>query len=478
MLSSNKIIKGFAWTALERFSTQFVQFILGIIIARLITPNEYGILGILLVFINISQVFIDSGLGSALIYQSSIKKEETNTIFTVNLVISLILFIIIYSFSDAIASFFNLRQLTTYLRVSSLVLIGNSLIVVPTALLKISMDFKSLAISNFLSTLISGIVGVFMAYMGYGIWALIYQLLLKSGTQAVLLLILSKWIPRLKFHKQCFNRLYNYGIKIFAASCLTKITDEGTSFLIGKVLSPYKLGIYSRSIQFASLPSTSFGAIVSSVLFPSLSNTKEDKSRFNILLKQSIIYQAFISIPLFFWLAMICDPMIRLILTNKWGDVIPILQILSLGRILFPIANISEQAMNALGRSDLFLKQQTVKMTLKFILIITALKFGIIAIAIAESIYNIILYFITNYYGRKILDYPIRKQLNDIKVFIFGATLSTIIGYEIMFLTNSLYLKILISLLTVFILYFFIVYSFKRDIILSLKRQISKRQNL
>ncbi len=443
-MNSNKIVKGFAWTAIERFSIQFVQFILGIIIARLITPAEYGVLGILMVFINISQVFIDSGLGSALIYYNNSKKEDVQTTFTFNLGISTILFIILYFASPYLEIFFHLDHLSKYMQVSALVLFTNSLIVVPTALLKIRLDFRSLAISNLTSTVLSGITGVVMAYLGYGVWALIGQLLSKSFLQFILLFIQCKWIPCISFHKESFKRLYNYGIKIFSASCITKIVDESTSFFIGKVLAPSCLGIFTRANQFASLPATSLGTIVSSVLFPALSSIKNDQEFESVYIK-SIKYQALLSIPLFLWIAMICEPMIKLLLTDKWIEVVPILQILCLGRILAPTTNITEQALNAQGRSDLFLKQQSIKMCCKTILIICAIPFGLTAIASADALFTLSQFFITNHYAPKISKYNSLDILKIIYPFILTGFLGATIGFISLLFIHNLFTQIIIS---------------------------------
>lgn len=265
--TKSNLTRGFAWTAVDRFSNLFIQFVLGIIIARLVSPEEYGILGILMVFINISQVFIDSGLSSALIYHNELTSKNLNTTFFFNIVISSIIYSIIFVCSPIIECFYNLPKLNLYLRVSAVVLFVNSLVDVPTSILKIKLDFKSLAISNLCSTLISGIIGVFLAYKGMGIWALIIQLLSRNCFQMILLYIQSRWIPRLMFDFITFKELYRYGINIFSASCLTKVIEEGTSFIIAKALTPFNLGIYSRSLQFASLPSTSVGGIIMSALF-------------------------------------------------------------------------------------------------------------------------------------------------------------------------------------------------------------------
>lgn len=444
-MNSNKIVKGFAWTAIERFSIQFVQFILGIIIARLITPAEYGVLGILMVFINISQVFIDSGLGSALIYYNNSKKEDVQTTFTFNLGISTILFIILYFASPYLEIFFHLNHLSKYMQVSALVLFTNSLIVVPTALLKIRLDFRSLAISNLTSTVLSGIFGVLMAYLGYGVWALIGQLLSKSFLQFILLFIQCKWIPRLFFHKESFKRLYNYGIKIFSASCITKLVDESTSFFIGKILDPSSLGLFTRANQFASLPTTSLGTMISSVLFPALSTLKTDDKEFESVYIKSIKYQALLSIPLFLWIAMICEPMIKLLLTDKWIEVVPVLQVLCLGRILAPTTNITEQALNAKGRSDLFLKQQSIKMCCKTILIICAIPFGLIAIASADALFTLSQFFITNHYSPQISKYNSCDLLKIILPFILTGILGATIGFMSLSFTENSFIQIILS---------------------------------
>lgn len=428
-MESNKIVKGFTWTAIERFSIQFVQFLLGIIIARLISPNEYGVLGILMVFINISQVFVDSGLGNALIYYNNLKKEDVQTTFTFNLIISTLIYIILFITAPSIELFYNLPNLSLYVKTSSVVLLINSLIIVPTVQLKVRLNFKALAISNLCSTVLSGLIGVIFAYNGYGIWALIIQLLTKSFFQFIFLIIQCKWIPNLSFHKKSFRKLYKFGINIFSASCFTKIVDEGTIFLIGKIIAPYSLGLYTRANQFASLPSTSIGNIVSSVIFPSLSSIKDNPSEFNKIYLKSIKYQGLLSIPIFLILVMVSEPMVRLVLTDKWIGAVPILQILAFGRILSPTTNITEQALNAKGRSDLFLKQQTLKLTVKIILILIALPFGIIYIALADAIFTLSQFFITNYYGRKVIGFPILRLFTIIFPFILTGLISLAVGY-------------------------------------------------
>lgn len=420
---------GFAWTAIDRFSNLAIQFVLGIIIARLITPAEYGVLGILMVFVNISQVFIDSGLSSALIYTNRINRDYLDTSFVFNLVVSLILFAILFLSAPAIEHFFSLPNLADFLRVSSFVLITNSLVVVPTSILKIKLDFRLLAITNISSSIISGLMGIVAAYFGYGVWALIIQLIAKSIVQLLIMYFACHWLPMFSFRKDIFKELYRYGVNIFTASCITKIIEEGSSFFIGKVLSPFSLGIYTRGIQFSSLPSNTVGGIISSALFPSLSSIKEDSNRFSSVYHKVVESQAFLCSPTFVWLAVMAEPLVRILITDKWIAVVPVIQILCIGRLLIPAANITEQVLNAKGRSDLFLKQQVWKMFFKTFILLCCLPFGLMVVVVGEAFYTICQFFITNYFARGVSDFEIAPQLKVVMPYIFCALLCCIPVY-------------------------------------------------
>lgn len=448
-----KIIKGMAWTALDRFSNQIVQFMVGIIIARLVTPTEYGVLGILMIMITISQVFIDSGLGGALIYNNNKDSKDLYTTFTFNLIISVVFFIILFLCAAPIEFFFNIDNLRAKMQVCSFILIINSLIVVPTAILKIDMNFRALAFSNIISTVSSGILAVILAYLGTGVWALIVQQLARSFILLFSIYYWCKWLPRIVFYKKSFYRLYKYGINLFFTSCITKFVDEATSLFIGKFLTPHHLGLFTRANQFSSLPGTVMGTTVSSVLFPSFSRLRNNDEEFTNVFKKSIQYQAAISIPLFLWLAMLSEPLIRVLLTEKWLEVVPIMQILCIGRCLTPIANISEQVLMSKGRSDLMLKQQILKMLIKFIAVVFLLKFGILAVACADAIYTTTQMAVTCFFLRGISSYGFFKQLWSIAIFMICGILSALMGYAVAISVANDCLKILVSLTTSIICY-------------------------
>ena len=467
---SNKILKGFSWTATERVVSQLVIFIIGIVVARLVTPSEYGVLGILMVFINVSSVFVDIGLGNSLIYYNELKKRDLYTTFSMNIFISISLILLIYLSSSLIEEFYNLENLALYLQVISLTILFNAFLVVPTAILKVNLNFKSLAISNMCSSVASGILAIVMAYHGYGIWALIAQVMVRSFLQASFLVVMSKWIPRLIFYKESCIRLYRYGINLITASCLTKVTEEGISFFLGKVFLPYNLGIYTRATQFSVLPSTSIGNVIISVLFPTLSLVKDDKDKFKQIYNAIIKIMSALSMPVFVILVVIAEPFIRLVLTEKWIEVVPFLQVFCIGRLLFPVSNVTEQALNAVGRSDLFLKQQIWKMAVKALFILPALFFNIYIVAIADALSSMVAYFVTTMIAREVLSIGVFGQLRSIVLYMLFALGAGVMAYYCGSFISNDFFKIVFAAITYLVIYLVMILSFKRTEIMNFRK--------
>lgn len=467
---SGKILKGFSWTATERIVSQLVIFIIGIVVARLVTPSEYGVLGILMVFINVSSVFVDSGLGNSLIYYNELKERDLRTTFSLNIFISIFLMLLIYLFSSLIENFYQLENLALYLQIISFTILFNAFVVVPTAILKVSLNFKSLAISNMCSSVASGILAIVMAYHGYGIWALIAQVMARSFLQASFLVVMSKWIPKLVFYKESCIRLYRYGINLITASCLTKITEEGISFFLGKVFSPYNLGIYTRATQFSVLPSTSIGNVIISVLFPTLSLVKDDKDKFKQIYNAIIKIMSALSMPVFVILVVIAEPFIRLVLTEKWIEVVPFLQVFCIGRLLFPVSNVTEQALNAVGRSDLFLKQQIWKMAVKALFILPALFFNIYIVAIADALSSMVAYFVTTMIAREVLSIGVFGQLRSIIWYMLFALGAGVMAYYCESFISNDFFKIVFAAITYLVIYLVMILSFKRTEIMNFRK--------
>lgn len=469
---ANSIKSGFIWTAIEKFSIQIIQFGLGILIARYITPEEYGILGVLMVFINISQVFIDSGLGSAIIYNNTLDEEDLQTAFSFNFFVSILLFLFIVLLAHPFEIFLNMNDFALYLGVSAMVLIFNAFILVPTSVLRVKMNFKAIAISNLFSTFLSGILGAIAAICGYGIWALILQLLSKSITQMLILGYTSRWKPRLRFYRSSFVAMYKYSLAIFGTSCITKISSEGISFFVAKILTPYNLGIFTRANQFVSAAGTALGSIFGNVLFPAFSSMKNSPKDFYRLYNRMLIIQSLIIIPLFVLLALLSKPIVLLLLTEKWIDVVLILQILSIGRIFSTISYVTEQAICSVGRSDLEFKQQRDKIIIKIVFVIAGFKFGILGIAVADALSTLLSFWITNHYALKCLDIKSSEQLKSITPFLLFSIISAIITYFIITLDYSLIYQILIGTIVFVLFYLLLVYLFKRKLVVAIFRTL------
>lgn len=456
------IKKGIIWTSGEKLLTQLVQFILGIIIARLITPQEYGVLGIVLVFINVAQVFIDSGLGSALIYRNNLDNEDTQTTFSFNFVVSIGLCILLFVSSPFVEDFFELVGLSSYLRIASLILVFNSFVIVPTCILKVKQNFKAISLANFTSTLIGGIVGVWMAYGGQGVWALIIQHLLRSVLLMLLISIQCRWLPNFSFYRKSFEGLWKYSANLLTSHTLTKVVEEGVSFIIGKSLTPYNLGLFTRGLQFASLPNGIVGSVLATVMFPTLSSYKDNEHLFYQTYRKSIIVQSILIPPIYIGLAVISEPLVSLLLGEKWMDVVPVLQVFCFGKSIFSLANTTEHALCSLGYSNIALKQQTYKMLVKLVLILSALRWGFMAVVIANAVADLSAYFITNYCGRKYLTYSIKGQLIDITIFIVSALLAGGCGFLLSNLVVYPFLKIMIAMIISILIYIGLLFIIKR----------------
>lgn len=444
---------GIKWVAVERFSNQLIQFVVSIIIARIVSPQEFGVLGIIMVFINVSQVFIDSGFGTSLVYFNKLDTNSLNTTFVFNFCVSSFLCLLICIAAPYLQSFYDISNFANYLRVASLVLLSNSLIVVPTSILKIKLDFKSISISGFASNFISAVIALIVVFSGYGIWALICQIVSKSVLQSVFLFYQTNWRPKISFHYSSFKVLYNYGIKIFGTSAITKFTDEGIASVIGKLLTPYNLGLYTRAGQFATFPTSCVGSIISTVLFPTLSSLKNNNDRYNGLYVKSIKAQAMFAIPLFLWIALLAKPIVLILLTEKWIHLVPVLQILCVGRILALPAITTEQCLISKGRSDLYLYQQICKLILKIVLVAVTLPFGIVAVAFADAFQTLAQFFITNFMAKSVTLYRLKDQVGFIFPYFVSALLSLLPGMFIMNYIENLYINATLTIVVCFCIY-------------------------
>ncbi|WP_299435365.1 lipopolysaccharide biosynthesis protein [uncultured Maribacter sp.] len=461
MSLGNKMFLGMVWNALERISIQAVSFVLGIILARLLTPTEYGTVGLLIVFISFSQVFIDSGFSKALIQRQERTDDDISTVFIFSIFIALLFYAILWVTAPFIANFYEIIELTNLLRVLAISLIFNALFSIPLTLFTINLNFKVIAKVNFIATLISGAIAVYMAYKGYGAWALVGQTLLKSIITAILMWTQVKWRPTWVFSIPSLKTLFSFGSKLLISSLLSNLVNNFYSLFIAKLISTKDLGYYTRGTQFSDTVYGSISTIFDNVLLPTLSTVQDQRDILIQHTRRIIRSAAIIVLPLFLGLSVMAEPIITVLLKEKWLPAVPIMQILCIARLITIISGINVNLLYVIGRTDLALRQQYVKLVIRVILLIVALKYGIIYIAFAELASTAIHFFINTYYPGKIMRYGALNQIKDMMPIILSSIAMTLFAYICMLWIHNDILKLCIVPILAAAFYFGVIYTLK-----------------
>jgi len=410
----NKAIHGIAWSTIERFSVQGIQFVIQIIMARILGPEDYGIIAILVVFLAIFQVFVDSGFSSALVQKHDRSEVDYSTVFYFNIGISIIFFLILFFMAPFVARFYEAPILIPVARVVAFNLLINAFAVVPRVRLMVLIDFKTQAKVSFIAVVIGGATGIWMVYAGYGIWALVFQSLLNNGINTFLLWALSRWMPLWVFSIGSFKSLFSFGSKILLSSLLGTIFGNLYALVIGRKFTVQELGFYSRADQFVQFPLASITNIITRVALPIMCEEQNNdfflKSIFSKFLRLSIYFV----FPLMIGFAVLAEPFIFLVLTERWAPMIPLLQILCLAYAWVPFHAINLLVLQAKGRSDFFLRAENLQRIISLAIFIFTIPLGIIAICIGRVVSSILTLYISTYYTKKILDIGLMQQIKDV----------------------------------------------------------------
>ena len=446
--------KGLFWSSVERFSNQGVQFVFSIILARLLSPSDYGIIAMVTIFFAVAQSFVDSGFSNALVRKTDRVEEDLSTCFYFNIGVGIIAYIVLFLIAPLVANFYNQPILSPIIRITGLEVMLNSLCVVQQALFTIKIDFKSQAKITLSATVISGIVGILLAYQGYGIWALVWQGVASSIVRMGLLWLMSKWRPRTGFSKSSFNYLFGYGSKLLASGLLDTIYNNIYHIVIGKFYNPAQLGNYSRALGWAQLPSANITSILQRVTFPVLSAIQDDTLRLQNSYRRLLKLSAFIVFPLMMGLAAIASPLIRVILTAKWDGCVLYLQILCFALMLYPIHAINLNLLQVKGRSDLFLRLEIIKKIIGVVILIITIPLGITAMCLGMVFSSIICLIVNTYYTSRFIDVGLLTQLKDLRIILIN---SLVMGGGIYILISFIDiegLKLVMGIVIGFLLYF------------------------
>lgn len=409
-----KAVTGTIWSAIERFSVQGVQFIIGLVLARILSPSDFGLIGMLVIFLNISQSFIDGGFSSALIQKKDRDDLDYSTVFYFNIVIALIFYGVLYFSAPIISNFYKQPLLVSLTRVVGLGIIINSFTVVHRAKLMAQIDFRTQMIASLIASLISGSIGIYLAFKGYGVWALVIQTLINSGLLLAFLWYLIGWMPQLKFSIKRFKRLFSFGYKLLLSSLLDTAFKNAYTVIIGKIFSANILGFYVRAERLSNFPSMNLTQVIRRVTFPVLSELQDDDEKLKMAYRKIIKMLGLLIFPLMMGLAALAKPFILLILTEKWLESVWMLQILCFSMMWYPIHSANLNVLNVKGRSDLALKLEVIKKMLVIFVLSVSVPFGIKAMLIGR-VFNTYLSLIINlFYTKKLIDYSFWQQMKDL----------------------------------------------------------------
>ena len=409
-----KTIKGASWSIVEQVLTRGVNLVISVVLARLLSPSDYGLVGMMGIFIALSQLFIDGGLTGALIRTKDASEKDFSTVYIINLVMSVVFYAILFFCAPLVADFYGQPLLRPLMRVFALIIVLGSISSVHGTRLTMRLDFRTKTRISILSAIISGVIGLICAYRGMGVWALVVQSLSSSLVLMVLTMVLVRWMPRLAFSVASFKRLFSYSSKMLVASVISVIYENSYALVIGKRFSSADLGQYSQAGKFPQVTNSVIVGALNRVAFPVLSQVQDDDERLLRAYEKYIQLTCFIIFPLLLWMCGAARPLVSYLLTDKWLPCVPLMQMICIGKLTEGITRINLNLLYVKGRSDLVLRLEVIKKVIAFSILFATMFFDITVMCLGQVAYAFIAMYLNTYYTKKILGYGIWSQIKVI----------------------------------------------------------------
>lgn len=442
---SHQTRKGLYWKFFDQFATIGMQFIVGIFMARVLSPTDYGITALPAVFLTIANIFIDGSFAAALIRKKELTEKDLSTSFYYSLGVGSLMYLLLFFAAPYIALFYKTPIITSLVRVTSITFFLGPLTTPQTVILTRKLDFKTPARISVINKTISGIIGIVMAYTGFGLWSLVVSSLSASFLGLIQIWLAVKWIPRERFSKQSFSYLWNFGNKLVIQRLINTVYSNIAPLLLGKLGSTTDLGNYYRAQNYATLPSTNVVGVLTSVTFPVLSKLQDEKERLSYNYRRMIKVSAFVCFPMMILLAALSRPLILVMITEKWESCILLLQILCFAFMWQPIQILNINLLQVLARTDLTLKLEIIKKPVCAIVVIIALHFGVVYFCIAEVLLQVFALAINTYYTGKFINVGFGLQMKDIAPAFLMSVSSGGIVLAINYFISNLFLQILVG---------------------------------
>lgn len=434
-----KTVKGMGWSAIDQVSRMGIQFIVGIVLARLLSPDEYGLIGILTIFITVFTFVCDSGFTNALIRKKDAKDIDYSTVFYVNLGLSVVMALALFLCAPFIAKFFERPELVSLTQVMSSVVVINALAIVQRARLTKAVDFKTQTKITLISSVISGIVGITMAYTGFGVWALVGQQITAQAVNTILLWIYNKWLPKLEFSIASFKEMWAFGWKLLVSGLIDTTWTEIYQVVIGKCYTPATLGLYTRATQFTKMFSSNLNGVIQRVSFPVLAEMQDDKVRLKNGYKRVIRCTMLPTFVLMLGLAACAKPMVLFLIGEKWLGCVPFIQLVCFSSMLYPLHSLNLNMLQVQGRSDLFLRLEIIKKCVAVGPLLLGIFIDIYWMISGSVLTSFFAYYLNAYYSGPFLNYSIKEQVKDIFPSFFVAVSMAIPVYAMSFLPVTAY---------------------------------------
>lgn len=449
----DKTVKGVIWSAVDRFSAQGIQFVFSILIARLLMPEDYGVIAMIGIFLAVSNTFIDSGFGTALVRKIDRTETDFSTVFYFNNLVAILFYLTLFFAAPAIARFYDTPLLVPVTRVVALTLPIGALSGIHSAKLSIAIDFKSRAKISIVSAILTGSVGLWMAYAGYGVWSLVVQTICASTIRTVMLWIIVKWFPKLIFSWASFKDLFTFGSKLLASGLLDTVYNNIYTLVIGRIFSPSVLGVYGKARSLADFPSSNITSVLQSVSFPVLSAIQNEEERLADAYKRFLKISAFVIFPLILGLSSVADPFIRIVLTDKWEDAIYILQIICFAMMWYPIHAINLNILEVKGRSDYFLKLEIIKKIQGVTILCITVPMGIVVMCYGQVVSSLISLIWNTYYTKRLIGYGYWAQMKDLMPIFIHSFVMWVLVLLVVHFMPTLWLKLIVGVLSGMVYY-------------------------
>lgn len=459
----NKTINGLFWRFGERITSQIISFIVSVILARILLPKEYGIVALVTIFINLADVLVTSGLGTSLVQKKNVDELDFSTMTIASIILSIILYGILFIIAPVISIIYNNELLTAVIRVMGIRIPIAAFNSIQQAYVQKKMIYKKFFYSTLIGTVISAVVGIYMALNGYGVWALVGQYLTTTIIGTIVLFVILDWKPKMRFSQERFKQLFNYGSKIMAAGFIGCLFDQLRGLIIGFKYSSEDLAFNNKGEQFPIMLYTNINSTLESVLFSSISMLQDDKKKLKEVIRKLMKTSSFVIMPVMFGLLGVADNFVKILLTDKWILCVPFMRVVCVQECFAILNTVNMQAIKAIGRSDTILKLEFIKKPIYMSILLITMFISPYAVCIGCCVYSLIALFINSKPNKKYLNYTLQEQFSDTIIYIILSFLMSILVMAVGKIQMNIYLNLVMQIIVGAMFYLIISKILKLD---------------